>query len=331
MEDRYDWKDVAQRAMGMWPDILESYGIPFKPRQKNLPCPVCGGNDRAHYKMQDGKVLLHCRQAAGHDPNMWGDEILLELAFGGDFSSMVNEIGRYVGAMPEERRQHVKRKATIAEASSGTHKTETLKEYAEKVMARTSIVPRCPMTVRLGVSPSPLHVLKDGRVVVPMYIDGMLLDALVIGDDREHNSVSLLYHVPGPGFARQARYTIGDEGESSYVVIATDYFDAWHLHHQSRRESACHVYADWLSALVDAGRIRKAGKRVLVACSIFDERLEDAINLLASLGRSAKLISPVAGWHHFVEVQGPTPKEKQWPYLINAPQANRIWNEIHAR
>lgn len=327
----YQWEDVCRRASGLWPDILSAYGIPFAHKQKNLPCPVCGGNDRAHYKHQDGKVLLHCRQAIGHEPNMWGDELLLELAFGGDFASMATELGRYVGAQPEERKKEVRRKAVIAEASSGIHKAEDCKVYAEKVMGKASMVDSCALTRRYGVSPPVLLTLKDGRVVCPMYIDGVLLDAVVIDEHRNHQSVSLLYHVPGPGCVTQARHTIGDPHESAMTFVGVDYFDLCHMRHKSQAPTAAYLYADWNSANADASRLRKSESPVMLLCSALDmQAMDEACCLLSKLGARAKLLSPVPPDKNFTTMTGEAYVMKEFPYLMNSRQADQVWTASYA-
>ena len=53
-----DYKDLEPQLRGLWPEIFASIGVTIpKMRGKNsvnCPCPLCGGDDRAHYREDEG-------------------------------------------------------------------------------------------------------------------------------------------------------------------------------------------------------------------------------------------------------------------------------------
>ena len=64
-----DYRDkVEPKLRGMWQEFFESVGISVGAikgvNSKNGPCPLCGGDDRAHYRDVDGRLSLYCRSCA---------------------------------------------------------------------------------------------------------------------------------------------------------------------------------------------------------------------------------------------------------------------------
>lgn len=153
----YDFEDIKTAALGQWPEILSAFGIPFRAKEKNGPCPLCGGTDRAHYKQVQGKVMLYCRHCETH----WGDQLLLELNFGGDFSRMCQELGDYLHCQPSERREQVRTQAKIAEATGGDLKAA--QDAIDKAAIITAMVSKSPThtyLMRYGIGADCHHCLR---------------------------------------------------------------------------------------------------------------------------------------------------------------------------
>lgn len=215
----YDWKDVQTAAVGQWPEILQAHGIPYRHRRKNGPCPRCGGDDRAHWRDSGGRALLYCRQCGTH----WGDQILQELCFGGDFARMCNELGHWLHCQPAERKQAVKSRAKIAKAGNADlAEIKRKQEAAAKVQAEE--VPYHGAMV--GYQHAKSCFVADGveAALYPMMINGEVLDWLAFDGDQQYLLSGDLQPCKGAAYALKPEGQIKDK-----VIIAPRITDAIYL------------------------------------------------------------------------------------------------------
>ena len=60
-----NYRDLQPKLDGLWADVMAEYNIDvgdFKGlNTKNTACPLCGGNDRSHWREQHGRIALYCR------------------------------------------------------------------------------------------------------------------------------------------------------------------------------------------------------------------------------------------------------------------------------
>jgi len=100
-----DYKDFSHQLDGLWSEILPQYGIEI-PRMRginsdNYPCPLCGGDDRAHWRDVNGRLCLFCRHCAAdsmHPP----ENVIMEYA-GISFGDMVKDLADFINHVPIER------------------------------------------------------------------------------------------------------------------------------------------------------------------------------------------------------------------------------------
>ena len=223
----YDWQKVAETAIGQWPEILMSFGIPFRPKEKNGPCPRCGGQDRSHFKQRAGKVMLYCRHCETH----WGDQLLLELAFGGDFARMCQELGDYLHCQPEERRNQVRTQAAVAEAINGDLALAQQKiEAAAAITKDVTPAETHPYLIRYGIGANCFtHPGIDGALF-PMKIAGQICDWLVITNTGQD--------VVAGTTARASKLVIKPTGEARpRLFVTADMVDAYHLSQISKHQN----------------------------------------------------------------------------------------------
>ena len=111
-----DYKDVMPLLNGLWVDILSMYGIDtgsFKGlNTSNAPCPLCGGNDRAHWREQNGRVALFCRTCTG-DSMKSPEDVIME-STGMSFNELVGNLADFVNHVPVESIKKAKLKARTA-------------------------------------------------------------------------------------------------------------------------------------------------------------------------------------------------------------------------
>lgn len=223
----YDWQKVKDAALGQWPEILTSFGIPYRPKQKNGPCPLCGGDDRALYRNNGGKVMLYCRHCGNH----WADSLLLELAFNNDFARMCQELGDYLHCQPEERRNQVRAQAQVAEATNGDLALAQKKiEEAAEIATGVTKADCHSLLIRYGIGANCYtHPYHEGALF-PLKISGHLCDWLVItntGQDVLSGKVS-----------RAAKLVIKPEGTPrKNIFITPDLIDAYHLFQVGKQQN----------------------------------------------------------------------------------------------
>lgn len=96
--------EVEPKLRGMWQEFFESVGISVGAikgvNSKNCPCPLCGGDDRAHWRDVDGRLSLYCRSCAA-DSMKAPEQVYME-ATGRDFSQFVQDAANFVSFVPNE-------------------------------------------------------------------------------------------------------------------------------------------------------------------------------------------------------------------------------------
>lgn len=98
------YRDVEPKARGRWLEIMDSFGIHI-PRfrgknSENGPCPLCGGDDRAHWRAANGRIALFCRSCAAD--SMKSPESVLMEKFNWSFPQFVSEVFRFLHLYPED-------------------------------------------------------------------------------------------------------------------------------------------------------------------------------------------------------------------------------------
>ena len=96
--------EVEPKLRGMWQEFFESVGISVGAikgvNSKNGPCPLCGGDDRAHYRDVDGRLSLYCRSCAA-DSMKAPEQVYME-ATGRSFAEFVQDASNFVSYVPNE-------------------------------------------------------------------------------------------------------------------------------------------------------------------------------------------------------------------------------------
>lgn len=98
---------VEPKLRGMWQELFESVGISVGAikgvNSKNGPCPLCSvdpEDDRAHWREQDGRIALYCRQCS--DNSMHSPEYVYMQATGRSFAEFVQDAANFVSYVPNE-------------------------------------------------------------------------------------------------------------------------------------------------------------------------------------------------------------------------------------
>lgn len=89
VEKMFRFEEISRAAEGNWFALYEDLGIDTRKPNKGGQCPVCGGDDRAHYK-KDG--ALYCRNCHLLHPNQ-----LIMAVMGWDFRTYCDRMGNMLG------------------------------------------------------------------------------------------------------------------------------------------------------------------------------------------------------------------------------------------
>ncbi len=222
----YDWQDIKQAALGQWPEILQAFGVPYRAKEKNGPCPLCGGHDRSHMKNSGGKVMLYCR----HCGNTWADELLLQLSFNNDFAMMCKELGDYLHCQPAERQQMVKSQAVVAEAANtDLAEAQQKMDKAAEITGRVVKIETHSILMRYGIGADCYADEDITGAMFPMKIDGHIVDWLVVGDSGQRIASGRL--------ASGAKLVIKPEQPGNKIFVTADLVDAYHLYQVGRQKN----------------------------------------------------------------------------------------------
>lgn len=96
--------EVAPKMLGLWPEFFANIGIDVGvirgQNSKNGPCPLCGGEDRSHWRDVDGRISLYCRSCAA-DSMKAPEQVYME-ATGRSFAEFVQDAANFVSFVPNE-------------------------------------------------------------------------------------------------------------------------------------------------------------------------------------------------------------------------------------
>ena len=114
--------EIQTAASGKWPAVLRALGVDVPEKQAHIPCPVCGGKDRFHFK-HDDVGSSYCRGC-----NKWRDGLQLARDCGHD----IRDIAHCAG-VELKRQQHRNAARLPAE-------TQTLLRAKEMVSRREETI-----------------------------------------------------------------------------------------------------------------------------------------------------------------------------------------------
>lgn len=114
--------EIQTAASGKWPAVLRALGVDVPEKQAHIPCPVCGGKDRFHFK-HDDVGSSYCRGC-----NKWRDGLQLARDCGHD----IRDIAHCAG-VELKRQQHRNAARLPAE-------TQTLLRAKEMVSRRQETI-----------------------------------------------------------------------------------------------------------------------------------------------------------------------------------------------
>lgn len=99
--------EIAPKMLGLWPEFFANIGIDVGvmrgQNSKNGPCPLCSvdpTDDRAHWREQDGRIALYCRQCS--DNSMHSPEYVYMQATGRSFAEFVQDAANFISFVPTE-------------------------------------------------------------------------------------------------------------------------------------------------------------------------------------------------------------------------------------
>lgn len=275
----YDWEhDLKPAMLGLWADfIMSAVSVDSKIfNGKHQPCPSCGGKDRFRFdnnQQEKGDGGYICSQCGAGD----GAKLALTVT-GWDFPTLVDAVGRYLGAQPIERVQAVK-SASFAAIKDNSLGSYTDHQRCVEFMARCVDYPLAAFTAHHNITPPQVKVrertrvngegvreMVDCRMAIPIH---RISADLTIG---EMCNVALLdskgaitYLAGGVSYGCAA--VIGED-RAKAVYLAYDIVDAWITHSTTNARILCAMdslnldeVAHLLQPAAGSGRLRMACNR----------------------------------------------------------------------
>lgn len=264
----YSWDDVVHAAANRWPEILKSKGIDYRSKQKNGPCPMCGGTDRGHFRHIDSRVLLYCRHCGTH----WADDLVRNIAYGGDFARMCNDLGKELGVKPQDNGAIDMQETGVALKIQARH------DAAEREKLRAKIIGSHPILNSLcGIADSiyaghsggktffsgiPAYQLYDYPECAAIQImrGGALIDWLLI----DGNGSEFLFNYSS--VVSGSIITIEPEHNTSvYEFTCERFIDAMRIWEYYDREARVHCYIQHMNMNAGIKRAGSSGKTPVLA------------------------------------------------------------------
>ena len=144
-----EYSEIERQLRGSWPAFIQSctgYQIPSF-NKKGHPCRRCGGNDRAHWRLKDGRVGLFCRAACGTSDSAYGsntmttpEQFILDYN-GWDFPELCRAAEQWLNIAPEKHFKKSKEPAIRADLKAFIEKASPLNWYDSWLCGRFMIKP----------------------------------------------------------------------------------------------------------------------------------------------------------------------------------------------
>lgn len=263
-----DYKEVSAAATHAWDAILPAMGVELRKTNKNGPCPICGGNDRAHFFERQGRIMNYCRQGCGNSGpsnEVSTPEHLLMTVNSWSFPQMVEAVADFLNVTPREQLDRY-RVTSIAKAKKAltmpAHHIEDSEKSAE-ILARCALEPTHPYFLQNSTAPMDDCLTLKGKLIVKLLSDsGELVNLASLGGK------AISYAAGGISYGATA--IIPAQSESSgKTILCQDYADAWRIwwFQRGQSEARCAISAENFTWMIG----RAKDQFTTIACYPADE------------------------------------------------------------
>lgn len=188
-----DYKEISIRLTDRWGEVLSMYGIEVMQMKgknsKNGPCPLCGGDDRAHWRNVSGRLALFCRSCAAGSMKS-PESVIMELC-GIDFPELYRNLLDFVSGQSSDE---VKR-AVIAAADS--HSSCGCPDHKYDPVRANELIGTLTMSKSnsylLSLSAQPLFDVFEfnGKPCFPMRdVRGNLLNVVALNNEYDNSAMA---------------------------------------------------------------------------------------------------------------------------------------------
>lgn len=253
-----DYKDVSQSATGLWDAILPAMGVELRKLNKNGPCVLCGGNDRAHFFERQGRIMNYCRHGCGNsgDGNcVSSPEFLLMEVNHWTFPQMVNAVADFLNVTPREQLDQYR----VVAATKVTAKIAYPSDHTENPEQARTLLTKCKdeethmHLLKNNTAPHDTVKTLKGNLIVELHnLAGELVNLAAIQVDG-----SVKYSAGGISYGAVA--TIEPVGaHDGSVILTMDYAEAWRLWWSRKGQSRviCSLSYDNMRWMADKQRER---------------------------------------------------------------------------
>lgn len=144
-----DYQELERMLRGSWPAFIrECTGYEIQKFNKGgHPCPQCGGNDRAHWRLKDGRVGLFCRAACGASDSAYGsntmttpEQFIMDYN-GWDFPALCRAAEQFLNVVPNNSSNKSKERTVRADLKAVIDKASPIKWHESWLAGRFMIKP----------------------------------------------------------------------------------------------------------------------------------------------------------------------------------------------
>lgn len=224
-----DYKDVSHAATSLWDAILPAMGIELRKLDRNGPCVLCGGNDRAHFFERQGRIMNYCRHGCGNsgDGNCVSspEHLLMEINRW-SFPEMVNAVADFLNVTPREKLDQYRVIAATKVAAKipmpADHKENP--EQAKTLLAQCATVDTHMYLLKNNsASFSDAKSLKGSLIVELRNQAGELVNLAAIQGDG-----TIRYSAGGISYGAVSTLDPAHEHDGA-IILTMDYAEAWRL------------------------------------------------------------------------------------------------------
>lgn len=262
IKNNYNWKEIEPKLSGLWENaLLALTGISRDCfNRRHQPCPSCGGVDRFRWtnnfinekngESGDGGAI--CNVCGNGSGMTW----LMKLT-GMNFVTAVNELGRFVNAIPVKQREMIKKESKFA--CKARTRAEISAEQVITFMEKCRLVDKMPYQLAMGIAPDLLYCfdkidaisgkISESRIIVPINKvskcprqgcnpDLTPCNIAIIDDGGD------VIYAAGRNKQQKGLSTLGavsvigaNTGKAIYLCVG--WADAWHVHHATKAQVWC--------------------------------------------------------------------------------------------
>lgn len=261
-----DYKELEQIFIGQWDEVLKSFGV-VVPQMKgknsiNHPCPLCGGDDRAHWRLTEGRLSLYCRNCTG-DTMKSVENVIMEYN-NLTFAELCKELSALAGLTDDEFIAKGQQRAQAAPKRNMPQGHKQDHDKATEFLAKQKLVSRHLIFDRFSVQ-HPEHVAaKDNAIFLPVKNESdALVNVFAVFYDKQSDKVKTQHLAGGVSYGAWHKIEKCDVRQTNGIAWCTSAIKGLHHYWTTGKEVRIVFDINNLIWCLNVGIISKEDELVL--------------------------------------------------------------------